>query len=338
MRFCAAIICTFCWFSNVFCSDFVLQERLKLAKNGDYIVTESNQMISLLAIRSITDESLILEEISAPLSAFNPRPSDWSEWVRHSAPGHSSWSMIEIELTYHQLIECYSFSRSAWMQLSPQESLISTLLNLSLRPLAKNDQRRIGPAPLNDDMDTRKIWKPPLIVDGKPLPDIEFDVFQTTWPEDGTDLAGNSIVLYFDHGNHSPFPAWMQIDTTHASASMRMIDSGHDLPVLHESIPRRIPEFIGGPQKTPSGIQITIKSPKYFRSFELFAVDVTSKEKQVFPIPHTLDHREGEELQIEILQSELQNVFQADHRYRWLIVPNGHSECYAESAKSFLWK
>jgi hypothetical protein len=332
---------TFCLIAlscSAFASESVLQERLKKGKAGDYIVTESNKMISVLAIRSLSPQSLILEEISAPMSALDPRPASWSEWVRQRAPGHTSWSMIEIDLQNHELLECYSFSRSSWVQLASQESILSTLLGLSLQKVPENELRRIGPPPAAGDADTRKIWKPPLVEEGQRLHNIEFDVYRTYWPDDGSELAGNIVSLYFDRSNRSPFPIWIQVDTSHASASSRVVDSGKNLPAVHRTLPRRIPEFIGIPQKTPDGLRLSLKSPKYYHSFELFAVDVTTHEKKICPITHSLANGEGELLYLDIDQSELQHILQPDHRYTWLIVPAGHSEFYSESHKPFLWK
>ena len=200
------------------------------------------------------------------------------------------------------------------------------------------EQRRIGPEPPNKEADTRKIWKPPLFQDGKQTESIEFDVYQAVWPKDGSELAGNCVFLYFDKEGRSPFPTWIQMTTSHASASIRMIDSGHNLPDHYRTLPRRVPEFIDVPQKTHDRLRLSLKSPRYYRHFELFAVDVTTTEKEIFPITHTLVRGEGETLHLEIALSDLKNIFQPNHRYNWLIVPNGHCEHYSESSKPFLWK
>jgi hypothetical protein len=316
----------------------VLKERLKKAKSGDFFVAESNKMISILAIRSITAHSLILEEITVPASSLNPRPTSWSDWIKKRAPGHTSWSMIEIDLQNHQMLECYSFTRSAWMQLSSQDSLIPILLSLPLAAVPESSQRRIGPAPMDGEADNRKIWKPPLVIHGLSMANTEFSVYEADWPKDSSQLSGNKVSLYFDRANHTPFPVWIQIDTSHATASLRVIDAGKGLPSLHRGMPRRVPEFIGTPQKTESGMRLSLKSPKYYRTFDLFAVDVTTREKQILPVTHSLIGGDGEILQIEIDQEELQTILKPDHRYTWLLVPNGHSESYTESPKSFIWK
>ncbi len=316
----------------------VLKERLKRAKSGDFFVAESNKIISILAIRSITSHSVILEEITVPSSALNPKKTSWNDWIKKRAPGHTSWSMIEIDLQNHQLLECYSFTRSAWMQLASQDSLIPTLLGLHLAAVPQNELRRIGPAPMDGEPDLRKIWKPPLVIDGLSMTDVDFSVYEADWPQDGSQLSGNKVSLYFDRSNHTPFPVWIQIDTSHATASLRVIDAGKSLPSLHRGLPRRVPEFIGTPRKTESGMSLSLKSPKYYRSFDLFAVDVTTREKQILPVTHSLVTGDGEILQIEIDHEELETILKPDHRYTWLLVPNGHSESYTESPKSFLWK
>lgn len=316
----------------------ILKERLKKAKNGDFFVAEANKMISLLVVRSITSTSLILEEITVPASALSPRPASWSEWIKKRAPGHTSWSMIEIDLHSHQLLECYSFTRSAWMQLSMQDSLIPTLLSLPLKPVAEKNLRRIGPQPMDGEADIRQAWKPPLIINGLKVQDAEFAVFEALWPRDGSQLAGNRVSIYFDRSNLTPFPAWIQIETAHASGSLRIIDAGKGLPALHRKLPRRVPEFIGSPQKTETGMRLSLKCPKYYRSFDLFAIDVTTREKQLLPITHSFASGEGEILQIEIEMEELHHMLTPDHRYTWLLVPSGYCESYTESTKSFLWK
>lgn len=331
-------ICLILMISNTLECSNALQERLKTAKNGDYFVTESGKMISVLAVRSVDANSLILEEITAPANVLNPRPTSWCEWVRQMAPGHTSWSMIEIDLKEHQLTECYSFSRSTWVQLSTQESIVSTILDLPMQLISPQEQRKIGPEPSAGETDTRKIWRPPFIQEGQRQTDVSFDVYRSTWPKDSTELAGNTVLLYFDQANQSPFPVWIQVNTPHASASIRTIDFGKNLPVHYRSLPRRVPEFVGTPQKTSTGLRLSIKSPKYYHDFELFAIDVTSSQKEIFPINLTQTAHEGELLDIEIAQNELQSILQPNHRYTWLIVPSGHCEFYSESPKPFLWK
>lgn len=329
------ILYFFCCASAIFGAH--MKERLEKAKSGDYIVTEANKMITLLAIRSHTSDALILEEISAPVSNLKQMPASWAEWVKAKAPGHTSWSMIEIDLQSGQVLECYSFSRSAWVQVSQNESIMATLLDLPLKPVASDERKRIGPPPLNGEPDFRKIWNPPLIFERKKVENAHFDVFQTTWPKDGSELSNQQVILYFDQEKRIPLPFWIQVDTAHATAALRTIDSGKNLPAPHRTLPRRVPEFIGSPQKTAQGIRLSLKSPKYYRQFELFAIDITGKEKQICPITHSLTQSDGEFLTIEVDAENLKESLKPNHRYTWLLVPTGHSGSYTESHKPFTW-
>ena len=296
--------------SIVFGAEFRLKERLEKAKSGDYIVTEANKMITLLAIRSNSPNTLILEEISAPVNNLKKTPHLLGRMGQGQGPGHTSWSMVEIDLQTGQVLECYSFSRSAWIQISQNESLIATLLHLPMKSLSPDKRRRIGPPPMAGEPDVRKVWNPPFIFEGQKVENVHFDVFETTWPKDGTELANQDVSLYFDKEKQFPLPFWIQVETSHATAALRTIDSGKNLPALYRSLPRRIPEFIGHHQKTDQGIRLSLKSPKYYRQFELFAIDITTREKQICPITHSLVQGEEEFLTIEIDEEDLKETLQ----------------------------
>ena len=323
--------------SQALYSSLLVEERLLQAKNGDYLVIEGGRMTTILSVRSITPASFILEEVSIPSQKLKSPPSSWVDWIKAKAPGHTSWSMIEIDRATKEIIECYSCSKSAWIQLSPQESLITTLLSLSLDPVENTDRRKIGPPPQPGEPDLRKIWSPPMVVEGKKKESSNFDVYQTNWPKDGSELSGHRVVLYFDRELQFPFPFWIQVETTHAAVSLRAIDSGKNLSSPYRSFPRRVPQFVGHPQKLNGGVRLLLKSPKYYKDFAVFAVDVTHRERQICPIAHSLVKGEAESLTIDIDAEALEETLQPDHRYTWLIVPTGHTESYTESPKPFTW-
>jgi hypothetical protein len=118
---------------------------------------------------------------------------------------------------------------------------------------------------------------------------------------------------------------------------MRVIDSGSQLPSPYKKLPRRVPEFTSTPRITEKGLQLSLKSPKYYKTFELFAIDITTKEKLILPIPHFILSHQGEAVQLEIPQTELAQTLEPGHRYTWLLVPTGYSEYYTESTKPFYW-
>ena len=98
-----------------------------------------------------------------------------------------------------------------------------------------------------------------------------------------------------------------------------------------------MPEFVGLPLKTKNGLRLNLKSPKYYKEFELFAIDVTNQKKQIFPITHSLVDGDDEWKTVEIDFEELGQTLEAEHRYTWLLVPVGHSESYTETHKPFVW-
>lgn len=322
----------------LFGADFHFKTRLQAAKMGDYVVTEANKMISILSVRSITPTAIVFEEISAPLQNLKKRPDSWSEWVKAKAPGHSSWSMIEIDLQTGEPTECYSFSRSSWLQLTQKESLFATLIQLPMKKIEKERRRKIGPPPMQGESDFRQIWNPPLVFEGKKIEAVKFEAYEILWPNDDTELSGQEVCLYFDRDKLLPLPAWIQVQTTHATTALRIIDSGKNLPVVYKNIPRRVPEFVGLPRKTENQLLLNLKSPKYYKEFELYAIDVTTREKkQIFPICHSLIEGKDEWKTVAIDLEELGQRLESDHRYTWLLVPIGHSESYTETTKPFVW-
>lgn len=333
------IVCSLLLSTALFGTTFRMKERVEKARIGDYVVTEAGKITTLFCVRKNSPNALILEEISVPSQNLKKEsiPS-WAEWVQAGAPGHSSWSMIEIDPQAGQILECFSFSRSAWIQVSEKESLIATLLYLPMKKLAREQMRKIGPPPLNGEPDFRKIWAPPFVYEGKKIDAPQFDVYETVWPEDKTELSGKQMSLYFDQQNQLPLPFWIQIETSHGTAGLKTIDAGKNLPVIHRNIPRRVPEFVGLPLKTENHLLFNLKTPRYYKAFELYAIDVTTKEKQIFPITHSLLDGKDEWRTVCIDLEELNQVLIADHRYTWLLVPVGHSESYTESAKSFSWQ
>lgn len=316
-------------------NSFELKKRLEKAKKGDYIVTEIGKMTTLIAVRGLQSNSLILEEISAPSESLHV--ASWSKWILEKAPGHTSWTMLEMDLQSAQVVECYSFSKSSWIRLSGKEGFFTTLLKLPMQPVSIQQQKKIGPPPMEGEPDVRKIWSPPFFFEGKKVESPHFEVFETTWPEDDSELSQQKVSLYFDKTQQIAFPFWVQIETSHITGNLKMIDAGKNLPPYYRTIPRRVPEFVGIPLTTEKALHLNLKSPKYYKSFELYAVDITTKEKRLLPITHSLIDGEGEWKTVAVDLEELGDTLQEGHRYTWLLVPIGHSESYTEMAKPFVW-
>jgi hypothetical protein len=247
--------------------------------------------------------------------------------------------MMEINLQEREIIEAYSFTKAAWISTSTKDNFLANLLNLSLALIPNENLRRIGPAPLDGEPDRRKIWTPPLFVDGKQIKPVSFHAYETVWPQDGSEMSGKTMHLYFDKETLSPFPYWIQVDAGQITASLRAVDSGHHLPSsTYRTLPKRAPKFLTVPLKTNSGgLRFALQTPKYYQEFELFAVDITTEDKQIHSLHHVVTQSTNETVHLEIEASELAFQLQPNHVYTWLVIPTARGGAYSELTKPFTW-
>lgn len=204
-----------------------LKDKLVKGEVGDYIITEQNRLCSLIRIHTLTLEKLIIEEISFPEAS---RPKNIKEWLISGAKGHTSWSLIEINLSKTSVESCFSFTKNAWLVWSADDSFLLKILDIPFSPILDQERRRIGP-PVAEGLDTRKIWNPPLFFEGKKESSPQFSPFRLIYPKDGSLLSGKRIELFFNNrGDNFPFPYWGQItDESDAALKFRVIDSGRNL-------------------------------------------------------------------------------------------------------------
>ncbi len=203
-----------------------LKDKLIKGEVGDYIVTEQNRLCSLIRLHTLTQNKLVIEEISFPEASL---PKNIKEWLTTGAKGHTSWSLIEIDLLKTTVESCFSFTKNAWLVFSDNDSFIIKILDLPLFPILEQERRRIGP-PISEGPDTRKIWNPPLFFEGKKESSPQFIPLRLTYPKDGSPLSGKRIELFFNNRNNFPFPYWGQItDESDAALKFRVIDSGRNL-------------------------------------------------------------------------------------------------------------
>ncbi|MDX8430435.1 MAG: hypothetical protein SNF33_01310 [Candidatus Algichlamydia australiensis] len=197
-----------------------IKERLRFAHEGQYIVTEQSKLVTFMRIQSLTDKRVVLEEISIP--SHKAKKINWRSWYRDGTPGATSHLLYEIDLARGVCTNAYSPQREVSLNSSAQQ-LFTDLIALPLKAVREKDRKRIG-APPQEGLDMRKIWNPPLFQNGKKLTKIATKVYKAHWPDDGTELAGKNLELYFHEG--SPFPCWMEISNSAATFKIRLIDSG----------------------------------------------------------------------------------------------------------------
>ncbi len=211
-------------------SSFTLKEKIARSHSGDYIVTEQSNNVSVLVVRSVTENKLILEEITTPSDGANTAKISWKAWVESRAPGATSWSIYEIDLPHSKLTRSYSHLQKKWIKLDDSEYFFAKLLSLPLKKMPPSERKKIGPTPTGEERDYRKIWNPPQFVDGKKVDKPTFEVFKGVWGEDHSPLSRCPIELYFDQANPSfPFPYWMEVKSPHYAFKIRVIDSGTGL-------------------------------------------------------------------------------------------------------------
>lgn len=209
-------------------SAIYLRDNLTRAQIGDYIVTIQNKTYTLLHVFDKTAQTLTIEEISIPIKKIPSHGFSWRNWVESGAPFNTSWLLYVIELSTGKIIKQFSFTKNEWSSLPDTNHLLSTLLNLRLVRVPLNQRKKIGPIPDNG-IDWRTIWQPRLVVEGKVIPGIVFDVWSARWPKDGSELAGKKVEIYIPENQElypSYFPYWLEIRGAIGKGKIRVIDSG----------------------------------------------------------------------------------------------------------------
>lgn len=334
MRKCFLLLFIFLW--PLFLSaETTLKEKFLHAQPGAYIVTEQNKTFSVLHLHSISGKRILLEEVSIPSAQIPGKNMDWKKWLQGKAPSHSSWIMYEIDLEEDTILECFSFSRNAWLTYDSSDAFLAKLFILPLKEVPSSQRKRIGPPPLDRSEDCRKIWNPPLFREGKKQTAAQFDVFQTTWPKDESDLSRKDLLLYFEKNSSFPFPYWIQISDGSNAMKVRSVDSGTRMASPYGSIPRRPPQFLGTVQKKPNCYQIKIKTPPYFKDLHIYALDVNNFG-QMIPLSFTLlPDEEKDAYWIQLPKDFLEKQFIKGHCYRFLAVPKETAEAFAETAEDW---
>lgn len=225
----------FCFLGSVvFSSELQLKNKLAEAEPGSYIVTEQNKNFTLIYVQDRLDQKIVIEEVTIPAPRYARHPVPWRHWFEGGAPGHTSWTMSQIDLATGRFEETFSFTHQGWVNLSGSTPFLTTLLNLTFYSVPDERKRRIGIPPGFNKPDLRPFWNPCLIVDGQRYTHIPFTVWRTKWPADGSDLARKMIEIYLPEVVDDPsiphyptyFPYWIEVEGAIGSARVRVIDSG----------------------------------------------------------------------------------------------------------------
>lgn len=325
-----------CWapFADAALSSFAA--KFEKAQDGDYIVTKQDKTCTLIFVRA-HQPFLLLEEISVLESSVT---TNWKQWLAEGAPGHTSWNLYEFDLESGKLNEAFSFSHRGWLTLGDDEQILAKLLTLPLNKVPEDKRRRIGPPPLAGESDTRKLWNPPKIFEGKTYEKSRFQVLGGRWPQDRSLLSGCAIEMYFDAQSPFPFPFWIELSNGHYTLKLRVVDAGKGLKSPQKlGMPHRPPQFVGQMQKEDKYWRVTLKSPHYYHQFKLYALDLSKPTQPPMAVPFELIKSEtAGVVTLSLDVKQLRSLLKEGHPYRWMLVPERFPDVVAESHDLFVWK
>ncbi len=176
--------CFFLIFSPLFAFQSI-QDAFAAAEKGQFAVYQRGKILSLLHVKEIKETSFILEEITCP--AFIAKGMfDWKNWVQKGAKGSTSWAVFEIDRTTGEVIEAFSYTKNLFLSTTAANGFLSTLFQAPLKALSQEERRKVGPPPLEGDIDRRPLWNPPMILDYEAKPSPSYFVASSVWPDDGS--------------------------------------------------------------------------------------------------------------------------------------------------------
>jgi hypothetical protein len=313
------ILLFFFIFSISFCYSETLKNRLEKAQSGDFFVLKQKKILTILRIAKITTDKLIIEEISAPITAISN--TNWQNWIKNYAPGNTSWIMFEIDLNNSELVEIFSFTRMAWLESSKNDNFLVQMLTNDFKKLSNKNRKKIGAPPLRDELDRRAVWNPPMKINNQKISNPSYDVYQTFWKEDSSELSGKEIQLYFDKKREFFFPFWIELIGDHLSFSLKVIDAGHQLLSPKNDIPYRPLEFFLKPKISNEGLSFFLISPKYYKEFEVLALNYLDEDKNFKKLSYYKKTIQNDKIELFIDKKTLKNHLQDNTYYTWFIKP-----------------
>ncbi|MBB64095.1 MAG: hypothetical protein CMO81_03435 [Waddliaceae bacterium] len=318
-----------------------LRRNLRKAKKGDFIVTSQRKNITLIHIHSKSEKTVVFEEISIPSHLAPRNDVNWAAWVQEGAPSHSSWIMYEVSLTSGRILEFFSFTQNGWKDIPSEDNFISVLLNMKFNKIPMDKRKKIGPRSGGSYKDARKPWNPPMRVNGEFIKGVPFDAWRTTWPKDGTDLAGRDVTIYIPQDSDrypSYFPYWLEISHAVGSVKVRIIDSGTGLESPKFDLPRRPPSFVHNGIFEDHTLHIEINTHPYYEEYRLLASEVSDYMLQTVELEHkTISLADGHRARIEVSEKELIENLKANTPYRFILIPVGHPKQHIETKSPITW-
>lgn len=332
-------------FSPLSASEISLREKLGLAKTGSYLVTEQNKTCTFLHINERGENYVILEEVVISAAQFARYQTSWRDWFERGAPGHTSWTLSQVNLETGTLEEIFSFPHEGWVENSEANHFISTLLNLSFNAVPDNKRRRIGLPPGYGKPDHRPLWTPILFIDGTPFKQVPFSVWKARWPGDGSELSYKVIEVYLPEEHHSSdipdyptyFPTWLEVEGKFGNAKIRVIDAGMGARSPKPRMPHRMPKLLNNGQLNENGFSLAIEAPRYFKEFSIIAEHVDACLGKTIVMP-CMAIGQGETLSLFIPRSELDKWLEPGESYLFSIFPKEDPTVCIETETPLLFR
>ena len=213
-----------------FCNN-TFKDKLNLLQDGDYTVVLEKKIFYLYVVTKKENSNIYLDEMTI-LKDDAKDIKSFKNWAEKDLKKCSSHITYLIDLKNNKITDCYSRTRKTKIKIQNSDLFLTTLMKLYLKKIPDEKRQRIGSPPLNDEMDRRKIWYPPVKIDGILNKNLKLDSFETFWPKDKSDLSEQNVNLYFDMENKFGFPYWIQINTTNFRVIFQVVDSGKNLKIL----------------------------------------------------------------------------------------------------------
>lgn len=313
---------------TLFSFEISLKQKLAEAEPGSYLVTEQNKIFTFLHVNEKREQFIVLEEVVIPAVKFSYYKMSWRDWFQQGGPGHTGWTLTQINLETGALEEMFSFPHQGWVNGAQEDHFLTTLLNLRFKEVPDNQRRKIGLPPGYGKPDHRPLWNPRLVVEGKCFSNIPFTAWKARWPSDGSELSRKIIEVYLPEiikSSQVPsypayFPFWMEVEGKIGSAKIRVVDSGTGVISPKPRMPRRPPELIGNGSFLKNGLTFHLKCPPYFRDFILIAEECDANLGKTIVLPCEVKE-EGDLISLFVPRTELEKFMVAGENYRFSISP-----------------
>lgn len=208
-----------------------LQNQLFRGQKNDYAVFAQASKRFFTSIREISSDTLWLEITEFPFLNYQDR---------QLLEQQSSWKNVIHQLTSKRetFIVKISKQESCLFVLDPKTNRLHPISIKAAPKLLKLLNVTLHAAPasklkMNND---NKPWRPQISLEGQITPYQTIKMYSSTWPQDGSLLSGNCILIYFTSQNISVFPIWTSIETIKGPMIIKTIDVGHHAP-LNRALP-----------------------------------------------------------------------------------------------------